>query len=165
MAVAVPSTNTVPYQTPIADGTGLVQRAWSFFFRGVQTALDPLGVEKYFTLVNNQAVAANIDGLSFDSAKVGQVTVDYLIQRVTTGGGATELIETGTFYAAFKPTSNSWFLINIPSTAGVILSITASGAVQYTSSSITGTASISKLTFRARTLAAKNSQFSTAGIT
>lgn len=165
MAVTVPSTNTVPYQTPIADGSGLVQRAWSFFFRGVQSAIDPLGVEKYFTLVNNQALAANIDGLAFDFAKVGQVTVDYLIQRVTTGGGAQEKIETGTFYLAYLPTSNLWVLSGGPSSAGITLSPTAAGAVQYTSSNLTGTASISKLTFRARTLAAKNSQYSSAGVT
>jgi hypothetical protein len=164
--MGLPVSVTVPYQDAVVDKKDLlITRTWSFFFRSIQAALDPLGVEQYFTLVNNQSVAADIDGLKFDLAKVGQVTVDYLIQRVTTGGGATELIETGTLYAAYKPTSNDWFLINVPSSAGITLSITSSGQIQYTSTNVTGTASISKLTFRARTLAAKNSQYSSAGVT
>jgi hypothetical protein len=162
---AAPFSFEVPYKTPIADQGGLVQRAWSFFFRNVQSALDPLGVEKYFSLVNNQASAANIEGLKFDYAKVGQVIVDYLIQRVTTSTGATELIETGQFYLVYKPTSATWALTSGPSTAGITLSVTSAGQVQYTSSNITGTASISKITFRARTMAAKNSQYSVAGAT
>jgi hypothetical protein len=160
---AAPYSFQVPYKNPVAGGDGLVDRAWAFFFRSVQLALDPLGIEKYYSITNNQITAADIEGLKFDYTKVGQVTVDYLIQRVTTATGATELIETGAFYLAYKPTSGIWALTNGPSTAGVTLSIDPSGQVQYTSTNITGTASISKLTFRARTMAAKNSQYSIAG--
>lgn len=161
--MGAPISTSVPYQTPIADGDGLIQRVWSFFFRNLQLALDPLGLEKCFTIVNNNSVAADVESLVFDFAKVGQASVDYLIQRVTTGGGAQEKIETGTLYLAYKPTSNTWVLSGGPTTAGVTLTVTSSGQVQYTSSNLTGTAYISKFTFRARTLAAKNSSYSVMG--
>lgn len=161
---SAPYTTQVPYKDKITDNeTGLVDRSWATFFRNILTALDPLGTERYCAIVNNQTSDANIDGLSFDAEKVSQASVDYLIQRVTTGGGATELIESGTFYAAYKPTSEDWVLSDVPSTAGVTLSITADGQVQYTSSNISGTASISKITFRARSMAAKNSLYSVMG--
>jgi hypothetical protein len=161
--MSAPFTIEVPRRDKLTDESGLVSRTWETFFRNVRSVLDPMGLEKYAELTNNQASAADIDGMKFSREYVSQVTVDYLIQRVTTGTGATELIETGTFYVAYKPTSQDWVLSNVPSTAGVTLSITSSGQVQYTTTNITGTASISKMTYRARTLAAKNSQYSLVG--
>lgn len=154
---SAPFTIEVPYQNKVIDDSGLIERAWSIFFRNTTTAVDPLGIERTFEIINNKGVATDIEGLSFDKTKVSQASVDYLIQRVTTGGLASELIETGTFYAAYKPTSVDWVLSDVPSTAGVTLTITSSGQVQYTSTNITGaTAYISKITFRVRTLGAKN---------
>jgi hypothetical protein len=161
---AAPQSLEVPYTTQVVEqGAWTINRVWGEFFRIMQARVSPLGYEQYFTIVNNQAVDADIDGLIFDKAKVGQAAIDYVIQRVTTGGGATELIETGTFYAAYKPTSDDWVLSSVPSTAGVTLAITSAGQVTYTSSSVSGTAWISKITFRARTLAAKNAEYSRAG--
>lgn len=142
---------------------GFVERAWGVFFSELERRLSPYGVEKYAELSNNQIAAANVDGLVFNKAKVGAAFVDYLIQRVTTGVDATELIEVGTFEVCYRPTSDDWVIYNDPISAGVTLTITATGQIQYTSSIITGTASISKLTYRARTLAAKNSEYSEAG--
>ncbi len=161
--MAQPITIQAPIKTPITDENGNLSRPWGVYLLEIEKALVPLGIEKYFELVNNTAVAADIEGLSFDKQKVSQASVDYLIQRVTTGGGAVEKIETGTFYLAYLPTSNNWVLSSVPSTAGVTLTVTSGGQVQYTSSNETGTASISKLTYKARTLAAKNSQYSEAG--
>lgn len=153
---AAPISLDVPYDSDVVDNKRVVTRPWSTFFRAIQSALFPLGTESAADIANNQVAAALIEGLSFDLRKVGMGAVDYYIQRVTTGGGAVELIESGTFYASYKPTSANWVLSNVPSTAGVTLSIDAGGAVSYTSSNVTGTALISKITFRARTLAAKN---------
>ena len=158
-----PRSIQIPNQNQMIGDDGLISREYHDFFREIQEAVSALGVEKYFTLVNNQSSAADIEGLYFDLRKVGQVTVDYLIQRVTTGGGAQEKIESGTFYLVYKPTTNAWVLSGGPTTAGITLSVTALGQVQYTSTNLTGTASISKLTFKARTLAAKSSQYSEAG--
>lgn len=158
-----PKSLQAPNQNQLTGEDGKVSREWDVFFRDIQESLSALGVEKYFKLTNNQVAAANIEGLSFDYRKFSQVSVDYLIQRVTTGGGAQEKIESGTFYLVYKPTSNAWVLSGGPTTSGITLTITAAGQVQYTSTNLTGTASISKITFKARTLAAKNSQYSEPG--
>lgn len=160
---AAPFTIEVPHRDKITVESGLVSRTWETFFRTVRRVLDPLGIEKYATLTNNQASAADIEGMLFSYRGVSQASVDYLIQRVTTGTGATELVEAGTFYLAFKPTSAAWVLTNGPTTSGITLSVTTSGQVQYVSTNITGTASISKITFRARVLAGKNHQYSDVG--
>jgi hypothetical protein len=157
----------VPINDSLTQGSGLISRPWEGFFRFVQKALLPLGIERAFALANNQSTFTPIEGLAFTALSVSQATVDFLIQRVTIGAGAVELIESGSFIAVYKPGSDSWSLFypgtTGPSDSGVDFSITSAGQVQYTSSNITGTPSISKITFRARTLGAKNSQYSAAG--
>ena len=110
----------------------------------------------------------NIDGMKFNYKGISQATVDFLIQRVTTSTGATELIETGIFVVSYNPTSENWSLTMIgtpgPDDSGVDLSIDSDGQVQYASTSITGTASISRINWRARTLSAKHSTYSSAGV-
>lgn len=160
---AAPITMQVPLKTQVVDEIGNISRPWGVYLLNLEKSLVPLGIEKSFELTNNNAVAADIEGLSFDAAKVSQAAVDYLIQRVTTGGGAVEKIETGTFFAAYLPTSNNWVLSEVPSTAGITLTVTSGGQIQYTSTNETGAPSISKLTYKARTLSAKNSQYSEAG--
>lgn len=160
---SAPNSLIVPKETPLVDENGILNPVWEKYFRDLTTQVDANGVERAFKLVNNQAVAANIEGLIFSYKSVSQVTVDYLIQRVTTGGGATELIEKGQFYLGYRPTSNDWVLTSGPATAGITLTVTSKGQVQYTSSNITGTASISKITWKARTLSAKHSTYSVVG--
>ncbi len=150
----------VPYQQQLLErATGILTIPWQNFFRSLFDRIFPLGIEISFPLVNNQASAANIDGLQFDYRKVNQATVEYVIQRITTGTGATELIATGMFMVTYKPVSLTWHIVTIgtpgPSTSGITFSITTGGQVQYTSTNMTGDANISKITYRARTLAAK----------
>lgn len=158
----------IPNDNQIVDMTGQLTKAWSWFFLKVFERLYPLGSEQFFDIVNNQAGAADITGMIFDKRGVSQATVDYLIQRVTTGGSAVELIETGTFRAVYRPTSEDWELVpdvdpDEPDNSGVAFSITSEGQVQYTSSNVGGTAYISKLYWRARTLAGKHHSYSVAG--
>lgn len=149
----------VPYKDLVLSEDGLISRSWTNFYRTLHQIVDSLGIESYCQLNNNQTSALTIDGLNFNSLNINSVIIDYFIQRVTTGGGATELIETGILYCAFKPTSNTWVLSKPltawPNNAGVTFTITASGEVQYTTTNITGTESVSKLTYRARSLSAK----------
>ena len=109
----------------------------------------------------------DVTDLKFNFRGVSQATVDFLIQRVTTSTGATELIESGIFVVSYNPTSDDWSLTMIgtpgPDDSGVDFSIDSSGQVQYRSSSITGTASISRVIWKARTLAGKHSSYSTIG--
>lgn len=157
----------VPYKTPALEKGGMLTPAWVAFFRALFERVLSLGAERNYEISNNQVGAADITGLRFDYRNVSQVAIDYLIQRITTGGGAVEKLETGIFLLVYKPTSNSWSKVSIgtsgPDVSGVTLTVTATGQVQYTSTNITGTHSISKITWRARTLAAKHTSYSTVG--
>lgn len=150
----------VPYRDQLTNSAGFLSQAWTDFFRSLRDRLEPLGVERVVPLSNNIASATDIEGLSFNKANTSQAIVDYIIQRVTTGSGATESVAGGSFTVVYKPTSNSWVLTGGPTTVGVTLSITSSGQVQYTSTNITGTAYISRIVFRARVLAGKTSAYS-----
>lgn len=159
---------TAPTKDPITGDDSMATKPWVDFFSSVAEAIVPLGTEKYFQLVNNQTSAATVTGLSFSKKSISQAIVDFLIQRVTTGSGATEIVTSGTFHLVYKPTSDSWALVIMgapgPSTSGITFTVTALGQVQYTSTNITGTASISKLAFRYRTLGAKSFKYSSAVI-
>lgn len=109
----------------------------------------------------------DITNFKFNARGVSAAFVDFLIQRVTTSTGATELIEAGQFVVSFNPTSQDWSLTMIgtpgPDDSGVDLSIDANGQVQYVSSLITGTESISKIIWRARVFAGKHTFYSSVG--
>lgn len=145
----------LPLKDSALDGSGRLTPPWEKFFQLIKKMLDPLGVEETVTLNNNQVAAADVEGLRFDSDKVKEARIEYFVQRVTTGGGAVELTESGTLHCVWQPTSSSWSLSQgdfYPEDAGITFSITAAGKVQYTTTNITGTASISKLSFRVRTM-------------
>jgi hypothetical protein len=92
---------------------------------------------------------------ALDYTKTKQALIEYFVQRVTTGGGATELLESGILHAVWKPTTAAWSLSqgdSYPSDAGITFSITTDGNVEYTTTNISGTASISKITFRVRSM-------------
>ena len=157
----------IPDKIVVLEKTNFFTTSWEWFFKEIYSRLYSLGSEDIFDLTNNQSTPANIDGLKFTKTGVSQATVDFLIQRVTTSTGATELIETGIFVVSYNPTSNDWSLTMIgtpgPDDSGVDFSIDATGQVKYASSSITGTASISRVIWRARTLSAKHSTYSLVG--
>lgn len=156
-----------PFRDKVLSDDGFFTRPWESFLSLVNEVCDSYGREKTFQLANNQASAANIEELSFNYQKNSQAIVEYLIQRVTTGGGATQLIESGIFLLVYKPTSNTWSKVSVgtpgPDASGVTLTVTSAGQVQYVSTNITGTASISKIVYRARTMKAKSSTYSTVG--
>lgn len=247
---------TPPYGNPIADQNGMVTTAWQSVFRLLKNLLDPIGYEINFQLANNQIAPADITGLSVDAGQFSQAIVEFLIQRMTTGTGATELIESGHLILTYRPAEGGWQLnvaeSGVPDSSGITFMITpfpfvatydhttsawshslslpplkngqsvqltlgissslptgyaalttyyviawtgstfqlsaslggsavaattnngsgtitvkathaVDGQVQYTSSNITGTASISKIAIRIRTLGAKNSQYSQPG--
>ncbi len=162
-----PFTIEVPYRDFVSEKTGFVSRVWGEFFRGIRDSINSLGVEKSFKIQNNVSAAENIEGLFFDKERVSAAYVDYLIQRVSVDTGATELIEAGIFIVSYNPTSDDWnfHLVGTsgPDDSGVDLTIDSSGQVQYESSNITGIEVISKITWRARALMAKNSRYSKGG--
>lgn len=156
-----------PHRSPVVSKSGLLTNDWTWFIRRVWERLYALGNEKSFDIVNNQSSAANVTGLVFNKRGVSAAKVYYLIQRVTTGGGAIEKIESGLLFCTYNPTSEDWDISvindNSPDNTGVTFSITSSGQVQYTSANEGGTASISKLYWRAETLSGKNILYSEVG--
>lgn len=157
----------VPYRDALNDERGFLARTWDWFFREVQRRLYALGDEKQFTIVNNQSTPADVTGLRFNKGGVSQAVFEYLIQRVTTGGSAIELIESGILIFVYRPTDDDWEIVvvneEMPDDAGVDFTVTTDGQVQYTSSNESGNASISTLFYRARTIAGKNTQYSIMG--
>jgi hypothetical protein len=104
-----------------------------------------------FSVSNNQAVAANITGLAFDSASVRSAIIQYSIYRVT---NSNELAETGQLFLIYKNNANTWTVSRqfFGDDAGVTISITTGGQLQYTSTNVTGTGYSGEMTFRAQTL-------------
>ena len=157
----------VPFKDKISESSGIISNVWQSFFDMIRLRLEPLGIEQHFELKNNQATAQDISGLIFDFRSVSYSKVNYLIQRVTTATGAQELVDAGSFAVVYKPTAEIWSLISYNTTgstsAGIVFSISATGQVKYTSTNITGTPSISKLTWRAQTMNAKDKSYSRAG--
>lgn len=157
----------IPVKDQISDSAGVASAAWNSFFRGLYERIFPLGVERSFTIANNQASPADITALKVNARAVSQAIVEFLVQRVTTGGGAVELIESGSFILSYNPTAHDWNIslvtINVPDNSGVDFTVSADGQVKYTSSNVAGTASISKMFWRMRTLAGKNAQYSSQG--
>ena len=149
-----------PFSSTLVDKLGNLSREWQQFFQLILNAIGYLGQEESFDLTNNTAVAANITPLIFDHQYTSQAMVDYFIQRVHSG---TESNEDGTFRVRYNKRANNWTLSNGPSGSGITLSITSAGQVQYTSSNIAGTVSISRIVFRVREMKAKHSTYSRVG--
>ncbi len=164
---SAPKSFEVPYRSEVVDARGYLSEKWQYFFRILQQTVASIGTEKSFPIVNEQILPANIEGLSFDSGDFSQVIVDYLIQRITTGTNPVEKIESGTFHLVYRPTSETWVMVQVgspgPDTSGVTLTVTTDGQAQYISTLVDGSPSISRIVYRARTLSAKSSLYSRLG--
>ncbi len=125
----------------------------SLFVNSAGTAWQS-GTPTAFTLANNQSSAADVTGLLFDGTLTQSFVVEYFIYRKTTSTGATELSSRGMMIGAYSPVAATWEMSVGPQVgdAGITFSITAAGQVQYSSTNITGTASVSKMTSFKRTL-------------
>lgn len=158
---------TIPIKDAFVDSDRMMTTPWFRFFQLLKKIIDPIGLEDVANLDNNVTTSKILEGIDFNKAVSSQGMVEYLIQRITTGTGAVELVESGSLHVAYKPTSNSWVLqvINsgFPSNAGITFSITNDGQVKYTSTNITGTPSISRIAFRIRYLSAKHESYSKMG--
>lgn len=101
-----------------------------------------LTTEATATLSNNQASPIDITGMTLAGFK--SAMIHYLVQRVTTGAGAVQLIETGVLLVSLV--NGSWILTETlaDGDAGVEFSIDGND-IQYVTTNITGTPSISKI--------------------
>lgn len=101
---------------------------------------------------NGQSSPINVTGLSFDAGTVRGAIVEYTVYRNTTGSGATERVEVGTLYLAYKTVAATWELTQQYGSgpSGVTFSINSSGQVVYTSDTQTGSSHTGTVHFRAR---------------
>lgn len=108
-------------------------------------------VETSATIANNQAVAANVPGLSFDPAEVRGAFVEYTIYRSTDSAVKKETGLLTLLFDAAASIGNKWsFNRESDDDSAVILTVTDGGQVQYTSSNMAGTGYSGKITFRGR---------------
>jgi hypothetical protein len=144
--------------------TGALTQAWGGFMRLISEALAYLGQEYYFTLANNTAVAADIEGLKFDYHFASCAFVEYLIQRVTS---TTVKLQAGIKIIVFNPDTLGWTIAEYgtsgPDASGITFSITTDGQVQYTSTNLGGTEEISRIIWRQREIVGKSSLYSRVG--
>lgn len=164
MAVINNSSFKAPFTEAMVDARGLLSRAWQQFFRKISDCLKFIGDEQFFDLVNNQVGAANITPLKFDKQYTSQAIIDYVVQRTTS---TTELIQSGTKHAVYKPRANTWSLLEYgtsgPDASGITFSITSTGQIQYTSTNLGGTPSLSRIVMRIREIAGKSDLYSKVG--
>lgn len=118
----------------------------SAHLKGVDAALSASSADVSASLANNQAAPANVTGLSFNPALIRSAEIHYSI----TINATSSLFEAGTLVVLQK--NSGW---NISQTCvgddtGIVLSITSSGQVQYTSPAFTGFSSAT-IKFRAIT--------------
>lgn len=153
-----------PYNEKIIESSnGIISFAWQTFVKALFERLNPLGIEKSFVLANNKTTIVgdpdqdDIKGLAFNKQSVGCAFIDFYIQRTT---DTNESVSSGSSIVYYKPKSDTWAFVSAPTVAGITLSITSAGQIQYTSTNVTGTTVISKITWRARTLDAKHSSYS-----
>lgn len=108
-----------------------------------------------FSIDNNISVAANINGLLFDPGVIRAANIDYAIYRTSTANPAGNA-ETGTIHLIYDDSAAvglKWKITHsIDGDAGVSLSITDAGQVQYMSSDIGTTGYSGTIKFRAKTL-------------
>lgn len=101
-----------------------------------------------FNVANNQAVAANVNGLSFNTSLVRSAIIQYSLYRTST---TTEMSETGHIYVTYKSTAGTWEIAqSYAGSSDVTFTITNAGQVQYISSNFSGTSYSGKMKFNAK---------------
>lgn len=114
----------------------------------------PNDIAQTISPINNTGTLANVIGLFFDPTQVRSAIVEYSIYRASTGGGATELAETGVLYLTYFSVANRWDIANsYGGNANITFTMTPGGQLQYTATPITGTVVSSTIHFSAKAFA------------
>ncbi len=81
------------------------------------------------------------------------IVFEYGITRITTGGGAVSKTETGTMVMTYDSVAGTWTYTTTavaPSDVSVELSVSGANVIQATASALTGTPSVSQISYRGR---------------
>jgi hypothetical protein len=108
--------------------------------------------ETSFTIANNQGAAANVTGLSFNSASYKAAHIFVRIQRKT---DSSENVSVGVLKAMYRAATTTWEILDElgGDFTGVTFSITSGGQVQYTSTNQSGSNYTGTMKFKAITFA------------
>lgn len=101
------------------------------------------------TLANNQTTFADVPNLSFNSAQVQSVDVDFLVVRIF-DLGATTITESGRMIGSYNGTEFS-LSVDSEGDAGIDFDITNAGQIQYITTDLADHQS-STIRFKARTI-------------
>lgn len=111
------------------------------------------GVQDSQAITNNQAAAADITGLLFDSNVTKSAAVEFDIHRQSDTGGS-ERDEAGVLRLLYDSVAGNWRAsVNSQfDDAGVVFTITAAGQVRYTSTDIAGSNSVGTIRYTIKTI-------------
>lgn len=129
--------------------------AWSIAVTDVLNTLQGPGdiLQTVALIANNQISPVNVTGLAFSPSMVRGAIIEYTVYRMTTGSGASELVEVGTMYVSYKSIANTWDVAVVGGQgSGVSFTMSTTGVVQYTSSNMSGSAYQGTMNFRARAI-------------
>ena len=129
-----------------ASATALRRMTRADFIAGLTPTSNGDIPETSFSAANNQTSAANITGLGFSPASVRGFTALVTVSIDATG----DLFETFELIGINKGSSFEMAVSSVGDDSGLVLSITAAGQVQYTSSNVAGFVS-NTVKFRATT--------------
>lgn len=154
--------NNIPFNYPDAGqqggggdpsiGYGEDATAWAEEVTGVLASLLSAGdIIETTTNILDGATLEDVAGLNFSISVTREATVQYTITRSTTTPSS--MVESGFLYLTYDPVGTIWYLGQTKTeNAQVVFSITSTGQVQYTSSSMGGPGYTGKITFKADTL-------------
>lgn len=148
----LPAGHTAVNYTPSSEA-GESTANISAHIKGIDTALASAGggeATGNTTVANNQAVAANVTGLSFDGSTYRSVCIRYSIARVTS---STEMNCIGSLDISYNTTTGVWDMTNDASNqnAGITFDVTNAGQVTYTSTNLSGTGYVGTIRWSAKT--------------
>lgn len=137
--------NNIPYQYPVpgdSPGWGQGATGWAEEVTAVLNDLvSPTDIlPTTFSIANNNAVASNVTGLSFNTGLVRAAFIDYSVYRTSTSNpsGQSEGGQLIAVYDNSASTGNKWSLTQGPvnGNSGIIFSMTDAGQIQYTTTDI-----------------------------
>ena len=156
--------NNIPYEYPVpGDSPGWGQPATDWATEVTLVLNELLGstdiVQTPFAIANNITSSTSVVGLSFNTGLVRAAFINYSIYRTYTASGpvASDVAEAGQMIAVYDnlaATGSKWSLTIGPvnGNSGVTFTITDSGQIQYTSTSLGISGGTGVMRFSARTL-------------
>ena len=149
--------NNTTYNYPVEGepaGWGSEATGWASAVTAVLASLAGGGniqVSTFSPIADNQSSAANITGLSFNTATASGFRAVYYVTRTSSNGTITEF---GQLFGVFNSQSATWTMNKFGSAgdAGITFTITSAGQIQYTTTNHGGSSYSGSIKFKAESL-------------